>query len=168
METQQPTRPMPGEKSSGIHPDTPSETAQELELEDAMEENEGDLGLGDESAYPKETRKEEDAATRPNAVFPGSMPEVPATPELPEIDPVTPDIPGTFPDQPHAPEEIPDSVPEAPVETPPLPDIPEQTPPVTPDEIGETPDTLPSQEDIMPVPTAISEADQQNRVHPAF
>ncbi len=161
METQQLTRPMPGEKSSGIHPDTPSETAQDLELEEAMEENEGDLGLGDESAYPKETRKEEDAATRPQAIFPGSVPEVPATPEIPEIDPVSPDIPGTFPDQPHAPEEIPDSVPEAPAETPPLPDFPEQTPPVTPD-------TLPSQGDAMPVPTAISEADQQNRIHPAF
>ncbi|MDQ1086847.1 MULTISPECIES: hypothetical protein [unclassified Siphonobacter] len=164
METQQLTRPLPGEKSSGIHTDTPSETAQELELEKSMEENEGDLGLGDESSYPQETRKEEDAATRPNAIFPGSVPEVPATPELPEIDPVTPDIPGTFPDQPHAPEEIPDSVPEAPVETPPLTDVPE----VTPDEIGETPEGLPAQEDVMPVPTAISEADQQNRIHPAF
>lgn len=165
METIQPTRPAPGEKSSDIHRDTPSETAQELELEKSMEENEGPLGLGDESAYPKETRQQEDRSVQ--NVFPGSAPEIPpVSPPTPEIQPDLPNVPGTFPDLPHAPEETPDVVPEAPDETPPMPDIPEQAP-IRPDEIGEV-ENIHSSEEAMPVPTAISEADQQNRLHPAL
>lgn len=121
----------------------------EQSLERSMRENEGPLGLGDESSYPKETRKNEDYA-----VGPKTPPETPPLPGEPGVKPTDPDII----EPPRRPDENPPLP--RPQETPPLPDTPGQ-PPVTPDEIG----PLEGSDDS--IPNNLSEEDQQNRKHPA-
>lgn len=122
----------------------------ERELEKSIRENEGPLGLGDESSYPKETRKNEDYA-----VGPKTPPEAPPLPGEPGVKPTDPDII----EPPRQPDETPPLP--RPEETPPMPDTPAQ-PPVKPDEIGPLEG---ADEDT--IPNNLSEDDQHNRVHPA-
>ncbi|MFT4031040.1 MAG: hypothetical protein QM669_01345 [Siphonobacter sp.] len=150
METKKTKRLAPGEKAPGIDPRTLSPEAQDLELREDMQENSGPFGLGVESEYQKETLQNVEYARHKNSISPPQ--ETPDLPNIPEVNPISPEVPDPY-------------QPQAPAETPPIPDIPEHTPPVKPDELG-TEENIQSSSDPLPVPTAISEADQQNRVHP--